>query len=212
MEKRAEDMLRLRFERKLTLQKIADRYGISRERVRQIIVQHSPTGDTGKVTAVKPKKLCKECGRETDARKTQMCNPCRAKVYPRIVEGRRIALQKRQFEPRVCKVCKVVKPLHEFYKNYKRMIPARRCKDCHAVVVAQWKERNAEKAREINKRAYHKYWLRRINDPVIHERMKQKQRERYRNDPEYRARALASSLISHKKRTQLLRRKELSTD
>ena len=51
-----------------------------------------------------------------------------------------------------CTICKQLKPVSEFYKDTQRGDGFyTKCKKCHALLVANWQQKNSEKFRQVNR-------------------------------------------------------------
>ncbi len=176
-----------------TLNQVGDIYGVTRERVRQVISEfpdykehREKFGNNVEHPAEFIKKQCPTCFRgfsipvydENQKNKNYCSRRCLNQSF--IDKWRNI-------KEKVCTRCEVLKPIEEFYATYSNVNPFERsshCKKCHAILTIDWGKRNPEKKKEAQDRAVRKYRLKN-RDKILERRLKNKdkinarQRERY---------------------------------
>lgn len=166
-----------------TYKALGNKYGVSCERIRQILMQITPSADILKREYIAPTRLCEFCNVEfkPKLRSVRFCSKT-------CVNGaRRIASLTRT--EKHCMGCDTTKPVSDFYRIKSKVEGIRRpsawCKLCHGVWVRAWRKKNPEKAKDVQARATEKYV-----DAHRYE-INARHRYRYANDPVYRARLKA---------------------
>lgn len=172
---RDEDIARLR-QQGHTLSAIGTRYGLTRERVRQILARQAVDGFSGLLTLTEAAARL-EC---SVARLRQMIKA--GSLTPVRPDGsRRFLVSIAQLDQlaadrtvhKRCAVCGAVLPprrrkycsaaCYDRQWSYSNWSEQR--KDKHRLLVERWREEHPEKARQIRQRAGRKYQLKRTGDP-----------------------------------------------
>ena len=157
-----------------TYKALGNKYGVSCERIRQILMQITPSADILKREYIAPTKPCEFCSVEfkPKLRSVRFCSKT-------CVNGaRRIASLTRT--EKHCMGCDTTKPVSDFYRIKSKVEGIRRpsawCKLCHGLWVKAWKKKNPEKAKEQNVKASNKWRLANI------ERYRASARRRYHSN------------------------------
>ena len=175
------------------LEKIGKKYGLTRERVRQILNKHYPkvykNMHGNYKIGERITKECKysKCGKKFSYLKCipQERNCCNLKCSMAYKEELRLKVKHK-----VCSKCKKKKSVSEFHdmsgcgkkgRHFKMSI----CKKCFNIYSYNWKAKNPKKYREIQKRAQKKY------NKLHYKEVRDRFRMRYRTDKKFRERILS---------------------
>ena len=141
-----------------TLEQVSKRYGVLRERVRQLIHAFPEYTAIGKVNRVSRAKLltltCSGCGLTYKTQEYHPAKHCSLKC-------RKIVTRRRWGSARPCPRCAEMRPAGEFYwirtcrGGQKR--PMSMCKKCFKKLSIEWRVKNPEKWKVISRKAIAKY-------------------------------------------------------
>ena len=183
--KRLAEMLYLYMEELWTLEKIGERFKVSRERIRQLLNKTGKYVQHYKLPKKQYEASCKnpECKNiivSIGKFPRKFCEPkCRLRLNK---IGREKLIKSGVV---FCHKCQTKKPVSEFYKHYKNkdrtdIFYSSPCKECHEKIVNSWAARHPEKAKEIQKRATDAYYQRAKSSPEKWNKLVERQRLHYR--------------------------------
>jgi hypothetical protein len=188
---RAKKMLEL-YSQGNTLERVSKVFGITRERVRQILQKIYPD-DYAKFRKIKEVWYDKLCGFCTGPIHTKIkgIKYCSKKCWHSGWKKRSDTLRNRP--EKKCSQCSQILPNARFYRTNNNQLSAH-CKKCHQKYIYRWKEKNPKRWAEINKNSQRR-WI-----EAHREYSNQKARERYQaNLPESRRKG-AESWRKHRER------------